>query len=300
MNDTIHQENLFMSVSGDTHTERLRLDAPADALTRLFFIFGSPIAHVRAPVVWSTLMKRCGVNALMLPADVDADRFDTALAGIKGMANVDGAIFTMPHKFAAMKHADVLSARAQRIGSINLLRRCGDGSWEGDNVDGAGFVEGIRADGIRLQGAHVYLHGCGGVGRSIGWSLAMEDIARLTLFDLDATRAHALAEVIRQDSKAHIEVGEPDMREIDLAINASPIGLNASDALPFSVDRLPAHAAVADVIMDPRMTALLNAASARGLKVHHGRNMMNHAMPVAASFFGLDDAFDWNGASVQG
>ncbi|SAK60080.1 shikimate 5-dehydrogenase [Caballeronia hypogeia] len=293
-----------MSVSGDTHMERLRLDAPADALTRLFFIFGSPIAHVRAPVVWSTLMKRYSANALMLPADVDAERFDTALAGVKGMANVDGVIFTMPHKFAAMKHADVLSARARRIGSINLLRRRAGGSWEGDNVDGAGFVVGVRADGIRLQGAHVYLHGCGGVGRSIGWSLAMEDIARLTLFDLDATRAHALAEAIRQDSKVRIEVatkaGGPDMRETDLAINASPLGLNAGDALPFSVDRLPPHAVVADVIMDPRTTALLHAASAHGLKVHHGRNMMNHAMPVAASFFGLDDAFDWNGASVQG
>ncbi|CAB3810029.1 shikimate dehydrogenase family protein [Paraburkholderia fynbosensis] len=292
-----------MSVSSDANAERLRLDAPADALTRLYFIFGSPIAHVRAPVVWSTLMKRYGVNALMLPADVHSDHVDVAIAGVKDVANVDGMIFTMPHKFTAMKHADVLTARAQRIGSINLLRRRADGSWEGDNVDGTGFVDGLRADGVRLKDAHVTMHGCGGVGRSIGWSLATQDIARLTVFDLDETRAQALADAIRQDSKALIEVGTmadgSDMREVDVAINASPLGLDADDALPFAVDRLPPHAVVADVIMDPHMTALLNAASARGLKVHHGRNMMNHAMPVAASFFGLDDAFDWNGASVQ-
>jgi shikimate dehydrogenase len=290
-----------MSESSELSAERLRLDAPADALTRLFFIFGSPIAHVRAPVVWTSLMKRYGVNALMLPADVDPAHFDAALAGIKGLANVDGAIFTMPHKVAAMSHADALTPRARSIGTINLLRRRADGSWEGDNVDGAGFVDGVRADGIRLEGAHVYMNGCGGVGRSIGWSVGMENIASLTLFDLDDARAHALADVIRRDSRARIEVvREPDLREIDLAINASPVGLNAGDPLPFSVDALPAHAAVADVIMDPRVTALLDAASKRGLKIHHGRNMMNYALPVAAAFFGLDASLDWNGALVQG
>jgi len=117
--------------------ERYSVDSPVDALTRLFYILGSPIAHVRAPVVWSALFKRYGVNALMLPADVTASNFNTAMKGLKATENVDGAIFTMPHKLAAMDHTDVLTQRAQRIGSVNLLRRLTDGTWEGDNVDGA-------------------------------------------------------------------------------------------------------------------------------------------------------------------
>jgi shikimate dehydrogenase len=89
------------------------------------------------------------------------------------------------------------------------------------------------------------------------------------------------------------------MSTIDLAVNASPVGLNADDPLPFSVDDSPHHAVVADVIMEPRTTRLLAAAHSRGLKVHHGRNMMNFGMPIAASFFGLPESFDWNGAAVQ-
>ncbi len=89
--------------------------------------------------------------------------------------------------------------------------------------------------------------------------------------------------------------GRPSMRGIDIAINASPVGLNAGDTLPFPVDELPLHAVVADVVMEPRMTALLESAHALGLRVLHGRNMMNHAMPIAASFFGFPDSFDWNG-----
>ena len=45
-------------------SERTRLDAPVDARTRLFAILGHPIDHVRAPVVWSTLFKRYGINAV--------------------------------------------------------------------------------------------------------------------------------------------------------------------------------------------------------------------------------------------
>jgi len=288
-----------MTETSALQAERNRLDAPVDALTRLFFIFGSPIAHVRAPVVWSTLMKRYGVNAVMLPADAAPAQYEHAMEGVKSIANVDGLIFTMPHKIAAMKHADALTERARRVGSINLLRRGPDGTWEGDNVDGAGFVAGLRADSVTLEGSNVYVHGCGGVGQSIGWSLAMEGVASLTLFDLDLQRAATLARSIAEQSHVSIRVGAPDMSTIDLAVNASPVGLNADDRLPFPLDDSPQHAVVADVIMEPRTTRLLAAAHSRGLKVHHGRNMMNFGMPIAASFFGLPESFDWNGAAVQ-
>lgn len=278
--------------------ERQSLDSPVDALTRLFYILGSPIAHVRAPLVWSALFKRYGVNALMLPADVSAENFDVAMRGMKATENFDGAIFTMPHKLVAMDYADVLTQRAQRIGSINLLRRLADGTWEGDNVDGAGFLAGLHADGVSLEGANVYLNGCGGVGRSIGWTLGMENIASLTVHDVDEERARELVSAIARVSTARCTTGLPAMANIDIAINASPLGLNPDDALPFSVDALPPHAVVADVIMEPRMTALLQLAQARGLKVHHGSNMMNHAMPIAASFFGLPPSFDWNGEAL--
>ncbi len=229
--------------------ERNSRDSPVDTQTRLFYILGSPIAHVRAPIVWSALFKRYGVNTLMLPADVTTSNFDTAMKGLKAIKNFDGAFFTMPHKFAAMDHADSLTQRAQRIGSINLLRRQADGTWEGDNVDGAGFIAGLRADGVSLDGAKVYLHGCGGVGRSIGWTLGVDKIASLTVYDVDEGRAREPARSIASVSSARLATGRPSMRDIDIAINASPVGLNASDDLPFTVGELPLHAVVADVIM---------------------------------------------------
>lgn len=279
--------------------ERKRLGAPVDAHTRLFVILGDPIAHVRAPVVWSALFRRFGINAVFLPAHVEPDGIDAAIRGLKALRNLDGMMFTMPHKAVAMRHADTLTRRAHRVGSINLLRPDADGRWTGDNVDGAGFIAGLAADGIRVDGRHAYLHGAGGVGRNIAWSLVAEPIASLTIFDIDAKRAAELAAQIGVECAVPVAAGMLDAAGCDLAINASPLGLGAADPLPFPVGALAPGTVVADVVMEPMMTALLRAAALRGLKVHHGRNMMNHGMPLAAAFFGLPAEHDWNGGALQ-
>ncbi|MDW3688246.1 hypothetical protein RA280_42255 [Cupriavidus sp. CV2] len=81
-------------------------------------------------------------------------------------------------------------------------------------------------------------------------------------------------------------------------VNASPVGLKAVD-MQFLVDALPPDAVVADVIMEPLATPLLKAAERRGLRTHHGRNMMSFAMPPAAQFYGLPTSYDWSGTPLR-
>ena len=283
-------------------SERTRLDAPVDARTRLFAILGHPIDHVRAPVVWSTLFKRYGINAVFLPAHVEPEGIDAAIAGFKRLKNIDGLMFTMPHKVAALRHADDITERARRVGSLNLLRPNADGSWSGDNVDGAGFIAGLAADGISIDGVHAYVNGAGGVGENIAWSLAThatQRLASLTLFDIDSARATGLAARIAAACSLKTSAGAMIVNQCGLAINASPVGLEANDPMPFAVAALPQHAVVADVIMEPMFTPLLKAAAARGLKTHHGRNMMNFGMTLAAQFFRLPSGREWNGGALQ-
>ncbi len=282
--------------------ERARLDAPLDARTRLFAILGHPIDHVRAPVVWSALFKRYGINAVFLPAHVAPQDFDAAVTGFKCLKNIDGLMFTMPHKVAALRHADDITERARRVGSLNLLRPNADGTWSGDNVDGAGFITGLEADGISIDDVHAYVHGAGGVGTNIAWSLAThttQRLASLTLFDIDSARATVLAARITEACSLSVRAGQIDARQCGLAINASPVGLEPHDPMPFAVDALPDNAVVADVIMEPIFTPLLKSAAARGLKAHHGRNMMNFGMTLAAQFFRLPSDREWNGGALQ-
>lgn len=228
---------------------------------------------MRAPVVWSALFKRYDINAVLLPAHVDSAGIDKAILGAKSMKNVGGLMFTMPHKEVALSHADTLTERARLVGAINLLRPDSDGRWTGDNVDGAGFVAGLRADGVALAGLDVHVHGCGGVGRNIAWWLAMQPIASLTVFDIDAARPEDLVAAIAKRTGKAVRCGMPEWPSCGLAVNASPLGLKPHDTLPFPVDAFGPAAVVADVIMEPTFTALLQAARVRGLKIHHGRNI---------------------------
>lgn len=269
------------------------------AHTRLFTIFGDPVAHIRAPAAWGKLFERHGIDAAFLCAHVSPAELNAAVTGFKTLQNVGGLMFTMPHKHAAVHHADVLTPRARQVGSINLLARSLAGTWVGDNIDGAGFISGLRADGVEPRGLRAYVHGAGGVGQTIAISLAAEGVTQLAIYDIDPARAQVLAQRIQGEFNLTVTADEADLSGFELVVNASPLGLEPEDPLPFPVARLRPGTVVADVIMEPMYTQLLRDACARGLKIHHGRNMMNFAMPLAAQFYGLNTRLDWNGASVQ-
>ncbi len=61
-----------------------------------------------------------------------------------------------------------------------------------------------------------------------------------------------------------------------LVINATSAGLKAADPLPIDLDRLPAPAAVFDMIYNPPVTGLLAAARSRGLPAANGLAMLVH------------------------
>jgi shikimate dehydrogenase len=276
--------------------ERRRLGSPVDAATRLFLVFGDPIGQLRSAVAWSARLARRGVNAMFLPAHADSEHLAAAVEGAKRLRNLGGLMFTVPHMVAAVAHADQLTDRARRVGAIDLLRREADGRWTGDNVHGAGFVAGLRAAGIRLDGVAAYVHGCSGLGQSIAWSLAAAPISALTVFDVHAARAARLARAIERQCALAVQTGSPDWARCGLAVNASPLGSRRADPLPFDVGRLARGAVVADMVMQPMSTPLLRAAERRGLEAHHGRHTMDFALPLAAAFYGLPDHVNGNGA----
>ncbi|MGJ3560786.1 hypothetical protein ACR6C2_29775 [Streptomyces sp. INA 01156] len=78
--------------------------------------------------------------------------------------------------------------------------------------------------------------------------------------------------------------GAPDC---DIAVNATPLGMRPADPLPFDPKSLGEGTLVADIVMEPRDTPLLLAASARGLPTHRGHHMLDHQLSLYRTFFGL-------------
>jgi len=264
---------------------------PISGTTRLYAVLGDPISQVQAPSLVNDLLCRLGHDAVLVPVHARPGDLWTVVAGLRHMRNLDGLLVTVPHKAAAAQLAADASETVDITGAANALRREPDGSWYADNFDGIGFVAGLRAQGHEPAGLHVALIGAGGAGCAIGVALLTAGVSRLSVTDTDPVRLDWL---VRRLSKLWPEqvCGRPvpQLTGVQLAINATPLGMRPDDPLPFDPRDLPANAVVADIIMRPRETALLRSAAARGLRIHHGHHMLLHQLDAYRAFFGLDRA----------
>ena len=183
---------------------------------------------------------------------------------------------------------DRLTPRAQAAGSVNLVRLEPDGKLLGDIVDGAGFVRGLELRGYAVNGATAWLVGVGGGGSAIAAALAAAGVARLYLTELNKERATVIHQrLAHYYPKTSIQVVDAPPGPVDFAINATPCGLGPNDPLPFDAAALSAQTVVCDIIMKPRETRLLQAAQARGMRVHHGHHMLDVQIPMYLEFLGI-------------
>ncbi|KVQ34477.1 hypothetical protein WK03_38580 [Burkholderia cepacia] len=268
-------------------TDPILIQSPTGT-TRLFAHLGAPITQVQAPMLLNQLFRQVGADALMMAMHVRPHNLEALVDGLKRTENVGGILVTVPHKIAICALADRLGPHAALAGTANALRREKDGAWLAENFDGLGFVAGLHAQKHGPAGRRVVLFGAGGAGAAIASALVEEGVAALTVVDTNRLKAEELVAKLNQRKEASaIYADAPDLGDVDMAVNATPIGLAPDDPTPFSVDDLPDHAVVCDIIMKPAETRLLRAATERGLIVHPGIHMLTPQIQLYVAFFGI-------------
>jgi shikimate dehydrogenase len=255
--------------------------------TRLFAIMGDPVAQVRAPMVFNRLFAERGIDARMLAFQVPPEHLATALEGFRHLTNLDGLIVTIPHKIAILPHLAELGPQAAQVGAVNVIRKRPEGGWTGEMVDGLGFAEGLRTAGHDVRGRRILLVGAGGAGAAIAVALASQGAGELSIHDTDRDRAGALVERLRADGRPARLAANADPAGFPIVINATPLGMAPADPLPIDPARLDAGTLVAEVIMKPRETRLIEQARARGCPIVLGERMLDYQAPFVMEFFGL-------------
>ncbi len=197
---------------------------------------------------------------------------------------------TVPHKIAAFSHVDEADESATRAGAVNTIR-VRDEKLIGSNTDGEGFLRAIRTEfSIDLRDLRVMIIGAGGgTGRAIAWQCALENCERLVLVNRTLEKANALVEQLRPffsgprvlGPAARIEAvawDESTMRvqlaDIDLIVNATPLGMTASDPAPVPARLVAPHHIVFDCVYGSSETALLRAAEEAGARGANGLSML--------------------------
>ena len=262
-----------------------------DGNTEIIAHIGHPTHAFKAPMIYNPWFEKAGVNAVVVPMGCQTPDYPVFLRSLFKLTNIRGALITMPHKVPTVGLVDELLPSAAIAGACNAVRLGAEGQLQGDMFDGEGFVRGVLRKGIALQGARALVVGSGGVGSAIAASLAAAGAAHLSLFDLQSASADALAERLRQHYPAlSVSTGSSDAAGFDLVVNATPMGMNAGDAMPMDVSRLDPRTFVGEVVMKTEVTAFLQAAQSRGCRVQIGADMLFEQIPAYLEFFRLPAA----------
>jgi shikimate dehydrogenase len=256
--------------------------------TRIVGIIADPISHVRTPQVLNPLMAQRDVNGLIVPVHVGAGDLARAWAGLMTIRNLAGLIVTVPHKTAVVGLADRVGPAAEIAGAANVVRREPDGTTSCDNFDGKGFVAGLRAHGHEPAGRRVLLLGAGGAGSAIAVALAEAGVGELVIFNRSEEKARRLAAQLGETAGGiAIRAGANDPAGFDIVVNATTLGLRPDDPLPCDATRLTPAALVADIIMQPETTPLLQTAQDRGCTIHRGRPMLDAQQQLLLEYLRL-------------
>jgi shikimate dehydrogenase len=259
--------------------------------TVLIAHLGYPTEAFKAPMIYNPWFESKGIDAVVVPMGVRSEDYEAVLSSLARLTNLRGALVTMPHKVTTLSLADEVTSTARIAGACNALLKRPDGSLLGDQFDGAGFVRGALRKGCRIEGASVMIAGCGGVGSAIAASLAAASASKISLFDNHAASADALgARLVEHYPKLVIGVGSKDPVGHDIVVNATPLGMNAGDPLPFDIERIAPQAFVGEVVMKAEYTPLLQAAKAKGCRVQVGTDMLFEMIPAYLEFFGFGSA----------
>ena len=254
--------------------------------TRMFGIVGDPIAQVRSPEMITWEFHRRGIDAVLVPMQVPAAEFDAIMPSLMRLPNFDGFVLTIPFKTRALAFADQLGLQAQVLGGVNFLVRRSDGRWSGDILDGMGCVSAFLSRGIPIEGSRLMIVGLGGAGGAIACAMAAHRPGRMQLYDINKQRCEFIQACIARISPAtQVDIGPPSIKEMDILINASPVGMLDDARLPFEVQALPADLVVFDAIVMPEQTPLLALAERCGCTVVRGREMMLGQIPQIVDRF---------------
>ncbi len=263
-------------------------------------VFGDPVAHSLSPDIQNAALRACEIDAQYARFHIRANELSSALRFLRNL-DFAGVNLTVPHKIAGFAQVDEADESASRVGAVNTIR-VRDKKLVGSNTDGEGFLRAIRSEfSVDLRDLRVLIIGAGGgTGRATAWQCALENCERLVLVNRTVEKANALAELLRSffmearvlGPAARLEavaweesVMRMQLADIDLIVNATPLGMNPSDSAPIPGRLIAPHHMVFDCVYGPSKTALLRSAEQAGARSANGISMLLHQGALSFSIW---------------
>ena len=253
-------------------------------------VIGDPVAGSKSPIIHKYWLDRLNLAGDYRRAHVRQGMVEDYLAERRRDPNWRGCNVTIPHKETVVRLADRLESGALAIGAVNCLVPRAEGLL-GTNTD----IEGIAAvlDDIALEGESAVIIGAGGAARAAAAYLSSRNIGGIRVLVRDPAKADALRLVAPKSAVeiVHIDAARPLFEGATLIVNASPMGMSGSPAMPdallSAIPRVAEGITLFDMVYDPIDTDFLLVGRPVGARLVGGLGMLvGQAARAFELFFG--------------
>jgi shikimate dehydrogenase len=253
-------------------------------------VIGDPIEQSLSPTIHNFWLEALGIDASYGRRQVTRAGLPAYLAERRTDQNWRGSNVTMPLKLDAAALADEVTDRAVAAGAANVLMMR-EGRLAAANTDvGAIAILLTRLYESKARMGSVTLLGNGGAARAALVALKLVGISTVRIQARDVAEAVKLA----------VEFGlqaEPALFTAPIVsdglINATPLGMRGQDCLNCELHRMPADGWIFDMVTEPAVTPLIEAARSQGLKTVGGLDMLvEQAATSFKLFFDADPPRD--------
>jgi shikimate dehydrogenase len=235
-------------------------------------VCGKPIGHSLSPVIHTAGYAAAGLfDWAYTSVECAEAELPDLVAGLG--PEWAGLSLTMPLKAVALRIAGSATPVATAIGAANTLVRRPDGSWHADNTDVPGMVRVLTDAGLPGSPTVTVLGG-GGTARAALAAAAQLGTGQVIVV---ARRPAAVAELAPAAAALGVRLlgvpwaEAPGAFDADAVISTVPKG--AADELAAAVPWRPGSV-LFDATYDPWPTPLAAAATARGVRVVSGLDLL--------------------------
>ena len=252
-------------------------------------VIGWPIGHSRSPLIHNYWLKHYGIAGEYVKQPVSPDELEAFLSSLAGRGFL-GCNVTVPHKERAAQFVTLADPLTRKLSAVNTVY-LENGVVMGTNTDGFGFMKNLAAavPDFGCRGSSALLLGAGGAARAIAGALLHAGLSKLVICNRSLERARAVASIFGENiTAAPWDSASLAMRDIDLLVNATALGMDGKPPLVLSLETLPRSAVACDIVYVPLETPLLRQARGRGNRTVDGLGMLLHqACPAFEKWYGI-------------
>lgn len=248
------------------------------SLKKIYGLIGYPVKHSLSPKMHNAAFQALNINAEYRLFEVKPEDLDYFLGSID-KNNIFGLNVTIPYKERILDFVrlDSESFYLRQIKAVNTIVKS-DGIWKGFNTDIPGFQRDLK-ENIDPTNKRAAILGAGGAARAVAYVLANSGAKDIHIYDIDKTKSQNIVNMVKSlfsnyQIFAVENIEQLDIRNKDLLINATPVGLSETDPCLVKEEMLHKNLFVHDLIYNPSETKLLALAKKVGARTSNGLKML--------------------------